>query len=52
MRSLSSLFFKQLFSVTVKKEKGAKPKEKKEDHGFDSLVASYKSKISAGLKLL
>ncbi|CBY25082.1 unnamed protein product [Oikopleura dioica] len=39
-------------SVTVKKEKGAKPKEKKEDPGFDSLVASYKSKISAGLKLL
>lgn len=39
-------------SVVVKKEKGAKPKEKKEDLGFDSLVASYKNKISAGLKLL
>jgi len=44
-------------SVNIKKEKGQKTGQKpqtsnKKDDAFDKLVSNYKSKISAGLKLL
>ena len=44
---------KKLSVAVPKKVKGAKPKEKNDaEEGFDKLVNKYKSKISAGLKLI
>ena len=45
---------KKLGVVQVPREKGQKSAEKKHksDENFDRLVSSYKSKITAGLKLL